>query len=395
MKNYKMKIAIVTDAIYPFTLGGSEIRNHEIAKRLVKKGHEVHIYGAKLWKGKDIIEIDNVIIHGIHEYERLYDKNGKRKILDPVLLSIKLFFKLLKADYDLIDNASFAYFNCFSTKLVSAIKRKPLIFTWHQYFGDYLLGYFGKFKGAIAMSLERLSTKLTKNNLAVSNNVKSELIKRNIKENQIKVIYNGADTNLIKSIKAKNKKYDLIYVGRLNYQKNLTLLINAVNLLKKDFPKIKVCIIGGGNEDDNLKKLTENYKLKNNLDFLGEIKEKNKIFKLLKSSKIFVLPSLLEGFPLTIIEANASGIPVITTKTKYNNTSEYIKNNENGLIANPNPEDFSNAIKTLLNNKAKLKAMSKTSIKKAKPFDWDKIAQEQEEYYTDVIKYYHKLKLIT
>ena len=56
--NKKMKIAITTDAIYPFTLGGSEIRNHEVAKRLVKKGHEVHIYGAKLWKGKNIIKKD-------------------------------------------------------------------------------------------------------------------------------------------------------------------------------------------------------------------------------------------------------------------------------------------------------------------------------------------------
>ena len=50
-----MKIAITTDAIYPFTMGGSEIRNHEIAKRLIKKGHEVHIYGAKFWKGKNKI----------------------------------------------------------------------------------------------------------------------------------------------------------------------------------------------------------------------------------------------------------------------------------------------------------------------------------------------------
>ena len=60
-----MKIAMTTDVIYPFTVGGSEIRNHEILKRLAKNGHEVHIYGAKLWRGKDIIKLDGISIHGV------------------------------------------------------------------------------------------------------------------------------------------------------------------------------------------------------------------------------------------------------------------------------------------------------------------------------------------
>ena len=49
-----MKIAIIFDMIYPFNIGGIEIRNHEFAKRLVKAGHEVHLFGVKLWKGQSI-----------------------------------------------------------------------------------------------------------------------------------------------------------------------------------------------------------------------------------------------------------------------------------------------------------------------------------------------------
>src|SRR3989338_655168 len=238
-----MKIAITSDAIYPFTLGGSEIRNHEIAKRLVKKGHEVHIYGAKLWEGKSIIEKDGVILHGVSKYKRLYTRAGKRSVLKPLKLSINLFFQLLKERYDVIDNAAFTYFNCISTKLISIIKKTPLVFTWHQYFGDYLARYFGKFLGGTAKAIEKLSTKLTNFNLAVSNKVKKDLVKRGVENKNIEVIYNVVDINTANSLKNTKKRYDLIFVGRFNYQKNLKLLIESAAILKKKFPNIRVCFI--------------------------------------------------------------------------------------------------------------------------------------------------------
>lgn len=54
-----MKIAIVYDMIYPFNIGGAEIRNYEIAKRLARH-HEVHLFGVKLWDGPDVIRRDGL-----------------------------------------------------------------------------------------------------------------------------------------------------------------------------------------------------------------------------------------------------------------------------------------------------------------------------------------------
>lgn len=373
----KMKIAIVTDAIYPFTLGGSEVRNYEIGKRLVKRGHEVHIFGGKFWKGKRDIEIDGIRIHGIQDYENMYDSNSRRSSLEPALLSVKLFFRMLEEDFDVIDVASFVYFNCFSMKLVSLIKRSRLVFTWHQYFSNYLLGYFGVFKGSVAMILERLSTKLTGNNIAVSKHVQSELGHRGANS---EVIYNGADIGLINSIGNQKKEYDLIYVGRLNYQKNLGLLVETMKIIVGKMPGIRICIIGGGAEKKRIIDLIKKYNLGANFDLLGEIKNKGKVFELMKSSKIFVLPSILEGFPLTIVEANACGLPVITTKTRWNNTGEYITG-ENGMRIEPDAEKMAEVIVSLLQNKKKLGEMAEKGREKAKKFDWDSIADQQERYY--------------
>ncbi|MCL5018710.1 MAG: glycosyltransferase family 4 protein [Candidatus Pacearchaeota archaeon] len=380
-----MKIAFITDAIYPFNLGGSEIRNNEIAKRLVKKGHNVHIYGIKSWKGGDIIKIDGVTIHGIST-RKIYNKKGKRNVTDFLILTLKNFLELLNEKYDIIDVASFNYFQCYSMRLVSLIKKNSLIFTWHQYLGDYLIGYFGKIKGICGMILEFMSTKLSKNNIAVSNFVKSELINKKVKEKNIKVVYNGADIKLINKIKIKRKEFDLIFVGRINYQKNLKLLVEAINLLKKEMLNVKICIVGEGEERKNLSALIQKYGLEKNFYFTGAVKDKKRVFEFMKKSKIFVLPSLLEGFPLTIVEANACGLPIISTKTKHNNTSEYIKQNENGVLVAPSTKEFADAICSLLKNDKLRKKISVAGIEKAKSLDWDKITNEQEKYYLDVLK---------
>lgn len=383
-----MKIILVTDAIYPFTVGGSEIRNYEILKRLSKKGHEVNIYGTKFWEGKDVIKIDGIKIYGISKFD-LYNESGKRNPFNLLKFSVKIFFKLIKEDFDLIDNATFNYFNCYTTKLASIIKNKPLIFTWHQYFGDYLIGYFGSFKGNIAKLLEKRSLKLTNFNIAVSDFVKNDLIQNGIDKDYVDIIYNGVDLKYIKKIKDQEKKFDLLFVGRLNYQKNVELLIKSVYLLKKKFPNINVCIIGHGSEERYLKNLVFRYNLNKNIKFVGEIKNRKKIFEYMKSSKIFVLPSRLEGFPLVFLEASACGLPIITTNTRENKMRFFIK--DNGILSDPIPSSLADSISNLLKDKIKMKFMSEQSTLLSVNFEWDKIAEKTEKYYNYVTeKHYLK-----
>lgn len=379
-----MKIAITTDVIYPFTIGGSEIRTHEVLKRLAKKGHEVHIYGAKLWKGKATIKLDGINIHGISKYEGLSGSSGKRSVLDPIKLSIRLFLTLIKEKHDVIDNLSFVYFNCFSTKMVSIVKRTPLVFTWQQHFGDYFIGLLGKNYGTIGISFEKITTRLTKFNIASSQRVKNDLIKEGMKEKYIEVIHNGADIKAIKNTKASKAKYDIIFVGRLAYQKNPELLIKSIKLLKKEFPKIKVCFIGDGEKREKLVSMTNKLNLSKNIKFTGKIKDRKKVFQYMKSSKIFVLPSIFEGFPLTVVEANACGLPIITTNYKLNRTTHFIDGN--GIITESNPQGLANAIKYLLNNKKERIRMGKKGEKMTEKYDWDIIAEETELYYEQIIK---------
>ena len=123
-----MRIAIVYDLLYPYSIGGVESRNFSLAKHLVLKGHEVHLFGVKMWRGDSEKNISkNFYIHGISRYRSKYDFKGNRHIAEPLKYSFFLFFELMKHDFDIIDVSSFPYFPFFACKLYSFIKRKPIV----------------------------------------------------------------------------------------------------------------------------------------------------------------------------------------------------------------------------------------------------------------------------
>lgn len=385
IKDKKMKIAFIFDMIYPFNIGGVEVRNYEIAKRLVKKGHEVHLYGGKFWKGKDIIKIEGIIIHGVYRYHKPKRGMRERRLIEPIIFAIKLYKKLKKQRFDIIECSTAIPFPCFSCYFISKSKKIPLVFTWHQYFGDYFFYYFDNIKAIIAYSLEKITLKLTKNNIAVSKFTKKDLIKNKIR-GDVFVNFNGIDIKKINSIKKQKQKFDLIFVGRLIYQKNIELLINSIKFLKKDFPNISVGIVGKGPDEKKLKKLTKRLRLNDNISFLGEIKPLQKTYELMRSSKVFVLPSRLEGFGIVVIEANACGLPVIVTNSKWNASKELIKKDYNGIISKNTPKELAKNIKKLLENKKLLNKMKKNAKEYAQNFDWDIITDKLKEHYYSVLK---------
>ena len=86
-----MNIAIVYDLIYPFSIGGVECRNFDLARELALRNHQVHLFGVKMWQGASTIKVArNIYIHGISRYRRKYSFSGRRNAIDPLIFSLKL-----------------------------------------------------------------------------------------------------------------------------------------------------------------------------------------------------------------------------------------------------------------------------------------------------------------
>ena len=374
-----MKIAFIYDAVYPWINGGAERRIYELAIRLVKKGHEIHIFGIQWWEGDKVIERDGITYHGVCQPLPLY-VNGKRSIKEALVFSGGILRHLRGKDFTIYDVSSFPYFSCLSAKIVSTIQHTPMVITWHEVWGNYWYKYLGR-KGIFGKIIEIIVIKSNKKMIAVSNMTKQKLVHHGAKN--IFVISNGIDLDEINSIKpTPDESYhsDIIFVGRHIEDKHVDVLIRAIQMTSTTIPDIHCIIVGDGPQHHNLIELSKQLGMTNNITFTGFLDEKD-VVKYMKSSKMMVLPSTREGFGMVVIEALACGLPVIAVKSKDCAVSELIDNGLNGFMVALSAENIAEKIIELMNYPESRVTMSANAIDAAAKYSWDTLTDEIEHAY--------------
>lgn len=364
-----MKLAIVSDAIYPYNKGGKEKRIFEISTRLAKKGIDVHIYTMKWWKGEKEKKENGVTLHAISKLFPLY-AGRRRSIKEAFFFSIDCF-KLLTEDFDVIEADHMPHLVLFPLKIVSLIKRKKLYVTWNEVWGrEYWVEYMG-ILGNVAYGIEYLSSFLPDIIISVSEHTTNKL-KTELKVKQkIMTIPNGINFTEIQQIKPSSKKSDVLYVGRLLTHKHIDVLIEAISVVKKSTPKIICFIIGEGPERANLEALVKRLNLVKNVFFFDFMKHNTDVYGFMKASHVFVLPSTREGFGIVAIEANACGIPFITTNNKDNAARDHVQKS-NGKAVPLDLYLFAKAI----NDRVAMEVNKNYLYTYAQSFDWDTLSEK-------------------
>lgn len=225
--------------------------------------------------------------------------------------------------------------------------------------------------------------------IAVSHFVKEDIAKYGIDTGKIKVIYNGVDTKFFKpSEKTFKKKYAdrfdtlLIFLGRLIAQKGLLHLIDAMAEVVKEYPKTGLLIVGRGKEKERLEKRTRKLALEKNVIFPGFIPEEQ-LPDLYSSADIFVLPSLWEVLPISLLEALACGAPLLVSDAGGN--PEVVENGVNGFVFRKgNTKELVKKMRALISDSKMRKRMGRESRRIAvRRFDWELIAKQTLEYYRE------------
>jgi glycosyltransferase involved in cell wall biosynthesis len=373
-----MKIAFVYDVIYPYFKGGVEKRVWELAVRLSGRGHEVHIFGTKYWDGDDILIREGVILHGVCPARPLY-AGGRRTVGEAIRFSILLIPHLGAYRFDVIDCQQFPYFSCLSAKLISFIRRTPLVITWHEVWGDYWYMYLGR-AGGFGKYIERLVSLLTPYVIAASKTTAGQLTRLGGLKT-IRIIPNGVDKNRIAAISPAAERSDLIFAGRLIREKHADLLVRSFAILSAEQPALKLQIIGDGPERETLLCLIREKGLLDRVSVRGFESRHDDLIARMKSSCVFVLPSTREGFGITALEALACGLPVVTVDHPANAIRELITE-KNGFLSTLSAEDLAEKIREAL---AHHEEMHDACVSTAAAYDWDRIAMECEEYYRSVI----------
>ena len=224
--------------------------------------------------------------------------------------------------------------------------------------------------------------------IAISESTKKDIIEiLNIPEQKIKVVYEAAPDDVIqikdqKKINQIKNKYKLdgdflLSVATLEPRKNLKRIILAFQKIKKDFPSMKLVIVGKSGWDQSLNEIAK--QKQSDIVFTGYI-NRSDLLALYSSASCFVFPSLYEGFGLPILEAMKCGAPVVTS----NVSSMPEVAGQAGVLVDPlSVEKITQGIKKAIGDKENL---VQKGFEQANSFSWEKTAKETLKVYEEIFK---------
>lgn len=372
--NYPLKIIFIYDCIYPESLGGVEFRNFQLAKFLSQQGHSVSLAG---WTNMSEYSLERVNIFPLPGKNSLYNQAGKRNALTSLKFALACTtLPLEKFDYILTDNIP--YIHLFFLSLICLIKRKPLLITWHEYWGKYWRKYIGGISWLIYFIIELITAQLGKKVIAVSNFTAKRLEQYRLFNSTIKIIPNGV--NLQEIIAAtehiSRNGAPFIYAGRLMAEKRIDLLLHAVAKLYFPENKIILTIIGDGPDRNYLENLAFQLGINHQVEFKGRLTTIEEVWQEIARAKIAIQPSEREGFGIFPLEAMAIGTPVIYCDSPESAVGEIVRHDLEGICVSPNSQDLAIAMKDLLSNAQKWSKLSENARIRSQTFDWNHISHQ-------------------
>lgn len=245
----------------------------------------------------------------------------------PMLSMLRLFDKLKP---DLIHVHAPNFFSCNAIP-IAKLKKIPIIATVHRAEVEKVNNPMFFFRKHALARFKRI--------IAVSNHTKLLALMAGVNPSKITIIHNSCDEVLFLRKTNKNsvrKRNNLqandkvvLFVGNLIKRKGVHYLIESLNLIRDSLNQCIVIIVGHGEELDNLKSMASSYGLKNHVKFYGRIND-IELSELFSAADVFVLPSTSEGHSVAILEAMASGLPVIASDIQAN--KESIEDGINGFL---------------------------------------------------------------
>lgn len=380
-----MNIAFFTDTYYP-DLNGVVITVDNLSKALRKRGHKVYIFAPKI-KGDykdedpDLIRLSSIKIMS-HVEPQIYSPN---------LIPNKEFRKIFSHKYDIIHahgNGPYSGLGYFASK----VKRIPFVMTFHTIHTLYTHYIFGGkiIKPKMVEKFLSFFAYRCKVVFVPSKKMQDELIKYGVKK-KIYISPNFLDfkkfdkvtTGYLHKLLNLPKSAEIILtVVRVGKEKNIDFLLRVFEKVYKKNKNAHFVIVGQGPEKENLEQLAKDLKVSDRIHFTGKIGYEF-MPQVYKDANIFVFSSYTETQGICVLEAAASGVPlVVNDDTSFYNM---VENEVNGFALPLNEEKFAEKILLLLSDSKLNSKMGEESYKIArKNFSEDKITD-------DLLKVYDSL----
>jgi len=378
-----MRIAIVSEGFKPY-IGGVETRYTKLAEYLCRK-NEVDVItllqmaiDPENGKIPESESSGRLRIFRINAPNKYFLEDGTRSLWGVREFSKKCLEYLKRNDYDVVLSSQWPLLHIVYIKSEYS---HNLVIDWHEVWGRY----YWKFglRGLGGYILEKIVAKMNKvKHIAVSNFTRERL--KNILgvKDSVPVIWNGIDPVEYDDLANTKREFGkIVFFGRFAPHKGIDLLIRAFKIVKRSRPEASLHIIGDGPLRNQIIAVTSRVEGVHTHIAVP----RKRLLENIKSAWTVVIPSHREGHGISYIEAMAAGTPVISIRSPYNAFSSMVKNREEALLADPEPNSLAEAILELLKNEDLHKKLSDKGRVFALRFNWENIGSELEKVLEDVM----------
>jgi glycosyltransferase involved in cell wall biosynthesis len=363
-----MKILHLCDSLNPAGLGGYESYLHYLAEQLSRRGHKsivvsqtskednpdsiIHDHYRVLYLPGNLLEARKWKFYALPEIEReqaaiqMFNRDDLE--LNVTALREQLLEVLLETKPDIIHaHSTYVVFNRVLKYLreEGRLKNIPILATIHGRPKPLILPD-GKQTTDYDEFLKACPFDLI---LGVSDNVtevlRNELYGKGI-ATPVRTCYLGIDLSVFVPNPKISKKWDIAFMGRLERMKAVDLFPEMLSILRQEFPTLRFLMTGDGSLKESILNQFDKRGVSTLVEYSGVV-EVDKVPDLINQSRIFIYPSREEPFGLSILEAMACAVPVITTNVF--GPSEIITQNRDGLMVSPgNVKELTDSIRFLL-----------------------------------------------
>jgi len=220
----------------------------------------------------------------------------------------------------------------------------------------------------------------------VSGSTKQELVGHGFNPDNIALVHNAVDHSLYSPGQEQRRSSSTLhigYLGRIKKYKSVDHVLKAFAVVHRELPNTTLTIVGDGDVKLDLERLANNLGIINAVQFTGHVPSQKKV-ELLRSMDIVVNPSAKEGWGLTVIEANACGVPVVASNVP--GLRDSVVDGTTGLLYEyGNIDQLVQKMLTLLRYEESRKAFSAAAIEWAGKFQWERSADAMEQVLQKVV----------
>jgi glycosyltransferase involved in cell wall biosynthesis len=322
-----MRICIVYDCLFPYTVGGGERWYRSLAERLARDGHAVTYLTLRQWDRSTRAELDGVRVVTAGPRMALYTAQGRRRVLPPLVFGVGVFLFLLRNGrrFDVVDTGAFPYFSLLAAASLRRAMGYRLAVHWFEVWSPaYWREYLGGAGGRIGELVQRLCARVRQHAFCLSQLHAARLRELGLR-GEVTVL-RGLYAGAVDPPEPRPAAPLVLFAGRLIPEKRAPLAVEAIGLAAQRIPGRRG-------------------------EILGEVVSANgfadaeTVDEEMRRAICLLLTSRREGYGLVVVEAAARGTPSVVVAGEDNAATELIVEGVNGTIArSPDPATVADAI---------------------------------------------------